>query len=141
MGMRATFRVIPGDLFQQKQKQPVVPHDAPRFDLDKTWLDFHWFARKQPKPMSYLIKGNRSPHGSLDRSDGLYVGYVTPAVVKKLALLIEELSVEQVFEMSNPQWSAMSDREQESYRWSFQQLKDAYRLAANEKAGLMILIC
>jgi Domain of unknown function (DUF1877) len=139
MGMRATLTLIAKEAF--KDEQPSAPEGAPQFDIDKTWGPLHDFFRDQAKPLKYAIQGNRRPYGSLKGSGGLYAAYVTPLVTRRIAQALEAVSWDQVLEGLQQQRRSLRPEDWEYYRWGYQQLKEAYALAALQGAGLWIIMC
>jgi hypothetical protein len=144
MGRLASFAAIGPDLFER-----IVAGEDPDLagcrvhSIDKAWDSLHSVLRSKEPPLSLAITGDCShPQGghSLDEfiqgGHDYYIALVSPHLVQEIAAALTGITAKEFKE-----WQCKSggDRHCAVERF-FRQLKAAYREAAAEKNGLMIVI-
>ncbi len=159
MGMLASLKLVSGSAFKRHKAnlaEMEVPEDAPSFALDKAWLELHSVLREMPKPLCLALQGDRPTYGRLlvaaggdpgvygmeadEEADDCYLGYVSPALVKKLADALEALSEEDVLAAIKVAGWPSKKADQRYHRTCLGELRAAYRTAAESGAALMVLI-
>lgn len=162
MGLAASMRVLPADLYEQYKDTtddcPSPEACGARFSLDRAWQELHEAFRGMPKPLPLAVSGDRPFRSRLD--DGLlrggnpdsdeewdeneedcYFGYASPALVKKLDRALEQLSEDEVLAaITAAGWDCTKKSDQKYYLSAFKELRKAYRTAAPEGAALLIVI-
>src|SRR5688500_411014 len=81
MGMRATLTLIPAASFTRLSKNPRadVVLSGKRFDIDKSWTEFHDAFVQLGGPLKYAIEGELCPYGDFETNDtGMNDGFVSP---------------------------------------------------------------
>jgi len=156
MGIRASFRIVTPEAFAACQADPAaeLPRDGERFDIGKTWFNFHHIFRGEAGPLRFVIAGDvaeKPLEGNLileesqgeDEGDCAHFGYVSPVAVKAIA---EELK-------KFPRWKMVDRLRREQPMWvqhkdgrdrfcdAFDELNRAYATAAKLGAALQIVIC
>jgi hypothetical protein len=156
MGIRGSFRIVPAPAFAGRVDPDGirVPADGPWFDIDKAWFELHVVFRSLPEPLCFAIQGdfsNESLEGALirgpgeegDEGGGTYLGYVTPATASRLAQALAAFPRWKLFEDLRRQFpSLLKQKERRDYfAWVYDELQKAYAAAAEQGAGLQVLIC
>jgi hypothetical protein len=150
MGVTAGLWVVPADEFVPRDGGSVTPRltkDGAWFDLDKAWAEFDDLLREMPAPLDRAIRGDLWPEGSLyednGREDATWLGFVTPKTVAEIAQALDHIEADEVVElMEGAGLSRAGDEfDRRYYAEYFVQLKEAYRTAAREGAGLGVLLC
>jgi hypothetical protein len=156
--------VIPAAAFKQHKDNLTgleVPADAPKFWLNKLWLEFHTALRGMPKPLCLAISGDHPVYGRLDGGllragddtpddeveemddedgDDGYFGVASPALVKRLDAALGQFSdAELLAAIKSAGWPRKKGASRH-YGSSFDQLRKAYRAAAETGAAVMVVI-
>lgn len=164
MGLAASLKVIPAALFKRHKDDLAeleVPADVSSFWLDKAWAELHTAMREMPKPLCLAVMGDHPVCGRLDggllrgsadelddededRDDDdeedCYIGYASPALVKRLHSALDQLSDDELLTAIKSAGWPCRKSDQRNYRASFAELKSAYRTAAESGAAVMVVI-
>jgi Domain of unknown function (DUF1877) len=144
MGRLATFAELGSDLFERVIAG--ADHDLTGcrvHSIDKAWDGLHLVLRSNGPPLSLAITGDcRHPQGghSLDEfiqgDRDYYIALMSPRLVQEIAAALTNVTAKKL-----KQWESELGVERDSSVDVFlPQLKAAYREAAAEKNGLMIVI-
>jgi hypothetical protein len=167
MGMVASLEVVPAATFRRHKSALAeldIPTGSASFALDKAWLQLHCALRKKPKPLCLAISGDCPAYSRLEgglvgtsadmdaddeewekwEEEGIdpscYIGYFSPAFVKKLNLALGKLSDEQLFAALTAEGFSLRKGDKKYYASAFVELKKACRVAAKKGDALRILI-
>ena len=146
MGASASLYVIPAKKFATAQAKGTWSKHCwyncrPEFDLGRTWSEFNEVFRQRGTPLSYAIEGNVRVAGS-----ELGFDFVSPDVVPQVAAALNALATEAVvaeIECNDGRRWADKDRAgfRKMYAKTFEEIRQAYNLAAERGAAIGILIC
>ena len=150
MGVTAGLCLVPAEEFVPREDgsvMPKLPKDAVWIDLDKAWWEFGEVLRDMPEPLNLAIDGDlcleekRSEDSRKD--DATCLTFVTPGTVAEIARGLEPIDSDEIMEfLEQAKLSTPGDEwERETYSEYFEHLKEAYRTAARQGAGLAILFC
>jgi hypothetical protein len=145
-----------------------IPSNASSFQLDKAWLELHCALRGMPKPLCLAISGDCPCYsrlegglvgipGELDVDDeewekleqkweeegidtSCYIGFFSPAFVKKLDRALGKLTEEALFAAIKTAGRSLNKGDQKYLRSAFRELKKACQVAAKKGDALRILI-
>ena len=145
-----------------------IPANAASFQLDKAWLQLHCALRGLPKPLSLAISGDCPCYsrlegglvgmpGELDMNDdewekleqkwddegidpSCYIGFFSPALVKKLDRALGKLTEEALFAAIKTAGWSLNKGDKKYYGLAFRELKKACQVAAKKEDALRILI-
>ncbi len=150
MGVTAGLWIVPAEEFATRTGdavQPRLPKGGMWFDLDKAWSAFDDVFQKMPPPLDRIISGDIWPEGRLDedngRDDATWLGFVSPATVSEIARLLDQMEPGEMVEMIRRAGypKAQDNRGREMFIDFFEELRQAYRAAAQDGAGLGVLLC
>jgi hypothetical protein len=148
MGMTAGLCVVPAEEFVPREDgsiAPKLPKDAAWFDLDKTWWEFEKVLRDMGEPLNLAIEGDLclDDNRPEDQHDATRLSFVTPGTVAEIARGLEPIDADEMMEfLEQARLVTPGDEwEWETYSDYFEHLKEAYRMAARQGAGLGILLC
>ena len=144
MGQLATFAAIGPDLFERITAGTDPDLTGCRVhSIDKAWDSLHSVLRSKGPPLSLAITGDCiHPQGghSLDEfiqgDNDYYIALMSPRLVQEITAALTNVTAKEF-----KQWESESgDNRHSAVELFFPQLKAAYREAAAEKSGLMIVI-
>jgi hypothetical protein len=161
--MAARVLIIPPEEFVA-HAGIVAPHlssAGASFDLDKAWTIFHRLFQKMPRPIPGAIRGDLGPLGGLDedpadppwlgfvtpklmlQDDPSWLSFVTPKTVAEIAPALDRVEASEVVKMLEEEEPLLikSDDDRRYFARHFECLKEAYRTASREEAGLAVHIC
>jgi hypothetical protein len=150
MGITAGLCVVPAEEFVPREDgsiTPKLPKDCAWFDLDKAWWEFGEVLRDMPEPLNLAIEGDLCLEDSRSednrQDDATRLSFVTPGTVAEIARGLEPIDANEIMEfLEQARLSTPGDEwERKTYSDYFEHLKEAYRTAAREGAGLGILLC
>jgi hypothetical protein len=144
VGQLATFAAIGPDLFEC-----IVAGADPDLagctvhSLDKAWEILHSVLRSKGRPLSLAIAGDCThPQGGhsldefIDGGHDYYIALMSPRLVQEVAAALTRITAK-----TFKRWEReLGGDRQSAVELFFPQLKAAYREAAAEKNGLMIVI-
>jgi len=145
-----------------------LPADSASFQLDKAWLQLHCALRGMPKPLCLAISGDCPTYsrlegglvgmpGELDVDDeewekleqkweeegidtSCYIGFFSPALVKKLDRALGKLTEEALFAAIKTAGWSLKRGDKKYYGFAFGELKKACQVAAKKGDALRIMI-
>ena len=160
MGLVATIKIVPASVFRRNRsalEELKVPPGASSFSLDKAWLQFHTTLRAMPKPLCLVISGDHAACGRLEGglvraqgeepsddedelADDFYLGYASPALVKKVDQALGKLTDEKMLAAIRAAGWSLGTGGKKYYGTAFRELKKAYRAAAKKNDALEVII-
>ena len=146
MGVNAGLWLVPAEEFGAGSSRPRIPRDGTWFDLDKAWSELREILCDLPTPLDEAIGGDLWPDGRLDDADGpgdgTWLGFVSPQKVSVLARALEELEPTELVNQIEARFPLATDSSsRDYYSGYFEELRKAYRAAAQAGAGLAVLLC
>lgn len=142
---------------------------AASFGIDKAWLQLHCALRGMPKPLCLAISGDCPSYSRLEGGllglpgeeevddekewekleqkwleEGIdtscYIGYFSPALVKKLDRALGKLTEEELFAAIKTDGWPLLKGDKKYYGFAFGELKKACQVAAKKGDALRIMI-
>jgi hypothetical protein len=148
--MYATLTVIRPDVYalcREDMNSEGISLEGPRFDIDKSWSDFHEAFCELGGPLINTIEGDFRPDGGFDdQEDATYCAFASPDAVKEICDALTATSWASLKPILARRWRAAVGRsmpkDQQSYlEHHFNTLCAAYRAASEADSALFINIC
>ena len=102
MGMQASLTLISPKAYAAlvKDHDADVSLDGVSYDIDKAWTDFHEAFSQLGGTLKYAIEGKHRPYGGFEENDdGMADGFVSAAVVARIAEELAKVPFKQLFSL------------------------------------------
>jgi hypothetical protein len=154
MGVTGCLYIVPAREFVPRANGVIEPqlsvenahYEGTSYDIEYAWAEFHDVLHDFPFPLNHSIEGDICPdvalHDEWKSEESVWLGFVSPALVRKIARALDRIKPEEMMELLATRGviNGGDVLRQRYYSERYERLRAAYRKAAEAKAGLGVLL-